>query len=130
MFDHFTVARAAVFPSYAEAFALAPLESMVRGVPTIYSTRGSGSELMDDGKNGLLVDPDNPDHIADAIIKLLSDHTFADEIGRAGRQRIIDEFTVEAMSRKNAEFFRDCIEKFNSDFKLQSRGRAGQTVNS
>ena len=54
-------ARVAVFPSFAEAFGLAPLEAMAHACPTIFSRRGSGPELICDGRDGLLVDPSNPE---------------------------------------------------------------------
>ena len=102
-------ARAAVFPSYAEAFALAPLEAMVLGCPTIYSRRGSGPELLEHGREGLLIDPDNPQELADAVIRLLADEEEARRIGEAGARRVLDRFSIEAMMRANEEFYRRCL---------------------
>lgn len=112
LFDHLRTARVAVFPSYAEAFALAPLEAMACGCPTIYSTRGSGTELMTDGVDGLLVDPDQPQQIAAAILRLLSDDSLAWEISRAGRARIESKFSVDQLVSKNESFFRRCIDQY------------------
>jgi len=53
-------AAVAVYPSFAEAFAFAPLEAMASACPTIYSKRGSGPELIRDGKDGILIDPSKP----------------------------------------------------------------------
>ncbi len=39
---------------------------------SIYSRRGSGPELIEDGRDGLLIEPDRPDEIAEAIIRLLT----------------------------------------------------------
>lgn len=105
-------ARAAVFPSYAEAFALAPMEAMAAGCPTISSSRGSGSELIEDGRDGLLVDPDQIDQIANAIIKLLSDETLASSLGEAGYQRVTRNFSLENILPQNEMFYRRCIESF------------------
>lgn len=107
-------ARAAVFPSYAEAFALAPLEAMAAGCPTIYSTRGSGPELIDDGRDGLLVDPDEPERIADALIRVLEDDSLAWTLGAAGRRRVVENFSVDAAVVRNAEFYARCIESFGA----------------
>ncbi len=57
LFDTYSTAAAAVFPSYAEAFAVAPLEAMAVGCPTIFSSRGSGPELLTHEREGLLVSP-------------------------------------------------------------------------
>ena len=47
----------AIFPSFAEAFALAPMEAMSQGIPVIYSELTSGKELVTDGVDGFLIDP-------------------------------------------------------------------------
>jgi len=104
-------ARLGVFPSYAESFGLAPAESMATGCPTIYSQRGCGGELLRDGQDGLLVDPDQPDAIAEAIVRLMEDDQLAGQLGAAGQQRIRDEFSVEALMPRNISFYRQCIER-------------------
>jgi hypothetical protein len=84
----FQACRAAVFPSYAEAFSMVPLEAMAQGCPVIYSNRHSGPELIDHGRNGLLVDPDRSDEIAAAIVRLLRDGAEAARLGAAGRDDV------------------------------------------
>ena len=114
LFKAFVQARGAVFPSYAEAFAVAPLESMASGCPTIYSRRGSGPELLTDGKQGLLVDPDRPDGIAAAILRLLNDDGLADRLGRAGRGHVIEKFSTPNLVKQNVEFYASSIERFHA----------------
>ena len=94
LFEVYRTAGLAVFPSYAEAFAIAPLEAMACGCATIYSERGSGPELLEQDKTGLLVDPDRPDQIADSIIRTLRDETIAERLGAAGRKLIVDRFSL------------------------------------
>lgn len=105
-------ARVAVFPSRAEAFALAPMEAMACGCPTIYSRRTSGSELVRHGKDGLLIDPDDPDAIAAAIVRLLGDPAFAERLGEEGRRRVARDLSIEALLPKNVAFYRDCLARF------------------
>ncbi|MFN7926270.1 MAG: glycosyltransferase family 4 protein [Bryobacteraceae bacterium] len=114
LFEAISSARAAVFPSYAEAFAIAPLETMVRGCPTIYSTRGSGRELLEDGREGLLVDPDHPGEIAAGIVRLLTDDAFARSIGEAGARRVRDRFSTARLVEENLAFYEQCIRRFSS----------------
>ena len=113
LFHAFLRARGAIFPSYAEAFAVAPLESMASGCPTIYSRRGSGPELLTDGKQGLLVNPDRPDEIAAAILRLSNDDGLADRLGRAGRVRVIEAFSTPSLVRQNVEFYASSVERFH-----------------
>lgn len=113
LFDVLGQARLAVFPSYAEAFALAPLEAMSCGCPTIASKRGAGCELMRSDQDGLLVDPDNVDEIAGAIIQLLSNDRLAERLGLAGRTRIQQSFSISVLRSQNEEFYRNCIETYS-----------------
>jgi len=105
-------ARVAVFPSYAEAFAFAPLEAMAYGCATVYSRRGSGPELISHGEHGLLVDPDRPDEIAEAIICLLQDDRLARRLGAAGRERVAAAFSQHALVAQNEAFYRECVAEF------------------
>ena len=107
-------ARLAVFPSYAEAFALAPLEAMGCGCPTIASSRGAGAELMQHGQQGLLVDPDDPRQISESILLLLSDRSYARRLGEAGRQRVIESFTIDKLRSQNEQFYDYCIQHFSN----------------
>jgi glycosyltransferase involved in cell wall biosynthesis len=105
-------ATVAVFPSYAEAFAFAPLESMAQGCPTVYSTRGSGTELIRDGRDGVLVDPDRPAEIAAAVLRLLRDPALARRLGAAGYARVAQEFSLEVLLDRNVTFYRGCLAAF------------------
>jgi len=103
-------ARLAIFPSYAEAFALAPLEAMAEACPTIYSERGCGRELVSDGKDGVLIDPDRPDQIADAIVTFLNDDNLVEKLGTAGQERVRQSFSTQAVLPQNIDFYRSCID--------------------
>ena len=98
-------ARAAVFPSYAEAFAMAPLEAMACGTPTVYPRRGSGAEVIDDGRTGLLVDPDRTAELAGALVRLLRDDDLAGRLGAAGRAHVGARFGMDVVVRENEAFY-------------------------
>ena len=117
IFDALQTAAVAVFPSYAEAFAQAPMEAMACGCPTVYTKRTSGPELIEHERTGLLIDPDRPDEIADAITRLLSDAELARRLGEAGRKRIEEKFSIDILVRQNEAFYEHCVEEFR-------RGRA------
>ena len=112
IFSALEQARAAVFPSYAEAFGIAPFEAMVRGCPTIYTTREPGPELVRDGIDGLLVDPDDPGAIAAALVRLLGDDALAAHLGAQGRRRVLDRYSSSAMLPRNEAFFERAIAEF------------------
>jgi len=97
LFEAYSTANVAIFPSYAEAFAFAPMEAMLMGCPTIYTTRGSGPELIKNNVDGLLVDPDNIEEIAKAIEYLCVNLDRASEMGEKGRDKILEKFTINKM---------------------------------
>lgn len=110
-------ARAAVFPSYSEAFAMAPMEAMAQGCPTVYSRRASGPELIEHGSNGLLVDPDNREDIAGNLAQVLTDDALARRLGYAGWERVRGAFERRMLVARNIEFYRSCINLFHGSVK-------------
>lgn len=111
--SEFATCRLAVFPSYAEAFSMVPLEAMAQGCPVIYSNRHSGPELIDHGRNGLLIDPDRPDQIAESIVRLLRDHEEAARLGAAGREDVANRFATRVLLARNEEFYWNAIHSYN-----------------
>ncbi len=78
-------ARVLVQPSFEEGFGLPVLEAMTLGVPVIAARRGALPEVLGDA--GVLVDPERPDEIADAIHTMITDETMARACGARGVER-------------------------------------------
>jgi glycosyltransferase involved in cell wall biosynthesis len=78
-------ARLLVHPSFDEGFGMTVLEAMSLGVPVVASDRGSLPEVL--GGAGLLVDPDRPADIADAIARLLGEDGLAESCAAKGVDR-------------------------------------------
>ncbi|NJD51369.1 MAG: glycosyltransferase family 4 protein [Candidatus Methanoperedens sp.] len=83
-----------VFPSvWDEPFGMPIIEAMACEIPVI-TTRGGGiTEIVEDGKTGLLVERDDAGGLASAILKLISDDELREKMGKAGRQRVIEIFS-------------------------------------
>ena len=90
-------ARAAAFPSYTETFGNVAVEAMSWGCPTVYTRRSVGPDVVTDGVDGLLVDPDRPGEIAGALRRLLTDDDLARRLGGAGRDRVLRRYTAAAV---------------------------------
>jgi glycosyltransferase involved in cell wall biosynthesis len=68
------------------------LEAMAMQVPVIATAVSGIPELVEDGRNGLLVPPDDAHALADAAVVLLSDRGLRERLGRAGRRAVADAF--------------------------------------
>jgi glycosyltransferase involved in cell wall biosynthesis len=89
----------AVLPSYREAQGLSILEAMALGRPVVASAVGGIPEMIEHGRTGLLVPPHQPTFLAHAITRLLTDHPYADTLGKAGRDLVEERFCAELMVR-------------------------------
>lgn len=89
-----------VVPSFGEGFGLVALEAMERGRPVIASAVGGLSEIVDDGRTGILVPAGDVDALAEAIVELASDAARATAMGSAGRARALDEFSQERCTER------------------------------
>jgi glycosyltransferase involved in cell wall biosynthesis len=66
-------AAVSVVPSRSECFGLVNIESLAMGTPVIASNVGGIGEIFEDGEEGFLVPPDDPEQLADRLARVLSD---------------------------------------------------------
>ena len=112
LLDYLKQATMAVFPSYSEAFSLAPMEAMSTACPTIYTKRSSGAEIIDQNINGILIDPDKPQEIFDAIISLLSDKDKRMLIGAKGLEKLKKDFDFGLLITNQLEVYKQISSEF------------------
>lgn len=87
-------ADAGVVPSRApEAFGLAALEFMAAGIPVIASEIGALPEVI--GPDGILVPPDDPAALADAMLRLIDSPELCARLGEAGKRRAAENFAYD-----------------------------------
>jgi len=92
----YAAAAAVTTPSlYLDAFNLMNIEAMALGKPVIGSVFGGIPEIVEHGVTGYTIDPRNEASFAEAILSLLTDPVRAERMGRAGRERVQKEFSVE-----------------------------------
>jgi glycosyltransferase involved in cell wall biosynthesis len=91
------------YPSRYEGFGLPPLEAMACGTAVVTSDRSSLPEVVGDA--GVLVDPDDPEALAAALVRLLGDDGRRQELGRRGQARA-RAFTWEAAAAATARVYR------------------------
>jgi glycosyltransferase involved in cell wall biosynthesis len=72
-------------PSRSEGLPRVALEAVCRGRAVVGGNRAGIPDVVRDGENGLLVDPDDAGALAEALVEILSDRAFADRLGTAAR---------------------------------------------
>jgi glycosyltransferase involved in cell wall biosynthesis len=73
----------------------------------IATGHGGALEIVEDQVSGILVPPNEPSSIADAIIRLASDPTLLERMSRAGRQRFAERFTLDVFGRTLTSAWRE-----------------------
>jgi glycosyltransferase involved in cell wall biosynthesis len=86
-----------VLPSRSEAFPNGAIEAMAAGLPVIAGAVGGLVDLIDHGRTGLLIEPDQPEQLAHAIGQLLTDQQLATRIGTAARTDVVQRYSFERM---------------------------------
>ena len=98
-----------VLPSYFENFSMAALEVLARKRALVYTHRASGPELIEDGVNGLLVDPENVEQIVEKMDLLLSDADLRNRLASNGYEMCRNRFSTKVIIPQMEQYYRDLI---------------------
>lgn len=99
----------AVLPSYTEGLPVMALEALAAGAPVVATAVGGTPEAIRDGVDGFLVPPRDPGAIADRLGVLLDDAERRRDMGRAGRERVVAEFTFDAQAGAFERLFEELL---------------------
>ncbi|MBZ6495550.1 glycosyltransferase family 4 protein [Natrinema longum] len=108
MIELYGTADVAVVPSLYEGFGLPAGEALACGVPVVATTGGALPEVVGDA--GVLVEPGEPDALAEGIRELLTDEQRRQRLGEQGRERIVEEFDWDRAARETVRTYRNAIE--------------------
>ncbi len=103
--EYFSKSDVFIMPSRAidgdfEGFGIVYLEANLAGLPVIANDSGGVSDAVVDGENGILLENDRPENIANAIIKLYENRKFGIKLGKKGRERVLKSFLWEKQIKK------------------------------
>jgi glycosyltransferase involved in cell wall biosynthesis len=110
LFREYSAADMFVFPSRRESFGLVLAEAMALGLPIVSTLSGAIPEVVQDGENGILVPPDNPEELAKAVISLLDSPDKMDEMSRKGRERVELDFTWKKAAERVLNCYKELID--------------------
>ncbi len=94
-----------VLASFYEGTANVLLEAMACGLPIIATDAGDNARVAIDGETGFVVNVDDVDALTDRLQRLLQDDLLVERMGRAGRVRVEQEFSIPAMARRTGELY-------------------------
>lgn len=107
---YYAAADLFVLPSRHEPFGLVFLEAAAHGLASIGTSVGGIPEIILDGATGMLVNPEDPGALADALLKLSTDDELRHRLGSAARVRVGELFTANAMVERYAALFQNVMD--------------------
>lgn len=99
-----------VQPSLSEAFSQVIMEALGVGLPVIATRVGGAAEVIENGVNGILIEPDDMQQIADEVLRLCRDAEMRKRLGNAGREKVIKSFTAEQMVGRQAAIYKNWLQ--------------------
>ncbi|MBD3387514.1 MAG: glycosyltransferase [Candidatus Altiarchaeales archaeon] len=110
LWKYYNAAYAFIIPTVrVEGLPLIELESMSCGKPVVASDIGGIPTVIEDGVNGLLVEPGNVDMLVDRISRVLEDRGLASRLGENARETIVDGFSREKMVEDTVRAYEEAI---------------------
>ncbi len=111
-----------ILPSDNENFPEVAVRAMCLGRPVVASRVGGVPELIEHGINGLLVPPGDAVALSQALAQLLTQPELAQRLGQQGRDKVLQEHTMQAMAAKTIQVYHQVLEGRRAE---PVEGRAG-----
>ncbi len=107
----YALAHMIVMPSTCqESFSRVVLEAMAQGKPIVGTRVGGTPEQVVSGENGLVVEREDPEALAEAIIKILEDHKLAKQMGERSVELLEKQFSKKKMVNEIMSIYTKCSE--------------------
>lgn len=103
--EELSKAAVLLLASRQENAPMAVAEAMAAGVPVIASNRCGMPYMVEDGRSGFLVDPENPRQMGERLGKLVSSPDLLDQMGAAGREIAMERFHPASVARKTMDVY-------------------------
>ncbi len=109
VFDIMRIFDLFVLSSLYEGLPLALLEAMSMGKPAVAPSVGGVPEVINDGQNGFLVQPRNPEALAERILQLLQDPVLRSKMSPNAAQMVRERFSLQEMVRNVEQVYSDVL---------------------
>ncbi len=98
-----------VLPSRWEGFGIVIIEAMSNMLPVIATNVGGIPELIEDGKDGILVPPENPKALARAISNLLENEELREKLSKAAYRKVREKYSIDTYSVHMLDFYKSLV---------------------
>jgi glycogen synthase len=99
-----------IFPSiYEEPLARITQEAMASGLVVVGTTTGGTKEILRGGETGLTFSPGDADGLAEQVTRLSLDPDLCSRLARAGRETVLENFTLDKMVKEIEVYLKDCF---------------------
>jgi glycosyltransferase involved in cell wall biosynthesis len=102
-------ADAFVLPSHYEGLPLSVLEAMAGGVPVVVTRVGGNPGIVEDGRNGLMIEAGDATALAGAMERLLRDRALSRALGEEGRRRVAERHDIERVAARTYALFEQLL---------------------
>lgn len=107
-----------VMSSLWEGLPITLLEAMAMAKPIVATSVGGIPEVIENGKDGILVPPKDPEALADAIIYLLRNKEKAKEMGIAAMKKVEEQYSASVVVRKLEQLYEELLSKKLKNYKM------------
>jgi glycosyltransferase involved in cell wall biosynthesis len=106
---------------FEEPFGMVAVEAAMRGTAVVASNHGGYRETVVDGVTGILVPPLDVEATAAALLRVLKDRSYAETLGRAGRQHALAHFGLQAFLSRFETAIEETIQRHRAGTACQTR---------
>jgi glycogen synthase len=105
-----------IFPSiYEEPLARMTQEAMAAGLVVVGTTTGGTKEILRHGETGFTFAPEDADGLAEQVSRLVVDPDLCGHLAQAGRQTVLENFTLDKMVQQIEEYLLDCFARSSKE---------------
>lgn len=104
-----------VSPSLWEGLSISLLEAMAAAKPIITTSIPPNAELIEHEVSGLLVAPESPEQIAQAIVRFVQEPNLARRCGAAARQRVLERYTIDRMCHEMWDLYTSLLREKHAE---------------
>ncbi len=109
--NYFAMADVFVFSSPNETFGIVIAQGMSSGKPIVSINSTAIPEVVDNGKNGLLVESLNPKEFAGAVIKLLCSKSLREKFSKHSRKKAVEKYDWDVIAQQYDQIIKDLVNK-------------------